>query len=425
MRGVEIIPHSTHRNKSDAEFGVETIAQHYQFGRVRLPYKRDSQGVVPVPELIDEVTQLSAWPYRRHVMAHWFFEWNLPRIYTPDEAEGKSWRPEWMSTVPDLRKQSRSRIPCHRHDDRSLQVIDAETIVSLYHSRRQKRQPMMDKRLKVLEQYNGETHGRPARAGHAAEAVHRQPAGPGPGPVRPAHRLHPPQHRLPVPPSGLSPCGTRRPGQSRMANLGWWDDEPDGPAGVQAGALPAGLRLRPGLHPPRPHPPQSDKRKIPYWQIRSPLNTFPAVCTDEMDCEPTDYIVAHDYPLSWLQMHYPAADVRALQGPQSSKVSRDMRFEVLEYNDADETVLVACGQTKDERQTGDWQDHDAGSAASVVLSRLPNRAGICNMVVPGRIVLDKPIGHFDTMLHLFTRARRRWQPTRNCPSGSPSSKSSG
>ena len=37
LRGVEIIPHATHRNKSDAEYGFETIAQHYQFGRIRLP----------------------------------------------------------------------------------------------------------------------------------------------------------------------------------------------------------------------------------------------------------------------------------------------------------------------------------------------------------------------------------------------------
>ena len=33
--------------------------------------------------------------------------------------------------------------------------------------------------------------------------------------------------------------------------------------------------------------------------------------------------------------------------------------------------------------------------------RVANRAGVCNLVVPGRIVLDKPIGQFDAMLHLF------------------------
>jgi hypothetical protein len=101
-RGVEIVPHSTHRNKSDPEFGVESIRQHYQFGSVRLPYKRDSEGWICSTRLINEVTH---YPHGRTddiVMAHWFLEWNLPRIYSPDEAEGKAWRPTWAGTVPDL-----------------------------------------------------------------------------------------------------------------------------------------------------------------------------------------------------------------------------------------------------------------------------------------------------------------------------------
>ena len=52
---------------------------------------------------------------------------------------------------------------------------------------------------------------------------------------------------------------------------------------------------------------------------------------------------------------------------------------------------------------GDWQDRrTVGRPHAVLLERVPNKAGICNMVCPGRIVLDKPMGQFDTMLHLFT-----------------------
>jgi hypothetical protein len=105
LNSVEIVPHSTHRNKSDAEFGVETIAQHYQFGRVRLPYKRNSQGWFLSQRLIDEVTH---YPHSRTddiVMAHWFLEWNLPRIYSPNETDGKMWRPSWTGTVPGLKRR--------------------------------------------------------------------------------------------------------------------------------------------------------------------------------------------------------------------------------------------------------------------------------------------------------------------------------
>ncbi len=104
LRGVEIVPHDTHRNKSDPELGVDSIRQHYQFGRVRLPYKRDSDGFILTRRVIAEVT---TYPHGRTddiVMAHWFLEWNLPRIYSPEEANGQQWRPSWSSSVPDLRK---------------------------------------------------------------------------------------------------------------------------------------------------------------------------------------------------------------------------------------------------------------------------------------------------------------------------------
>jgi len=93
--GVDIIAHTTSRNKSDADYGVETIAPHYRFGRVRLPYK--NEGKIISMKLIDEVTH---YPYGRTndcVMAQWFFEWNLPNIYTPTHGrKSVAWRPSWL-----------------------------------------------------------------------------------------------------------------------------------------------------------------------------------------------------------------------------------------------------------------------------------------------------------------------------------------
>jgi hypothetical protein len=103
QRNVEIIPHSTHRNKSDPELGVESIREHYKVGRKRLPYKRNSDGFIASMKLI---TELTTYPHGRTddcVMADWFGEWNLPRIYSPEVAEGKQWRPSWTPTVPGLR----------------------------------------------------------------------------------------------------------------------------------------------------------------------------------------------------------------------------------------------------------------------------------------------------------------------------------
>ena len=95
-RQVEVIPHTTGRNKADPELGVQTIAPHYRFGRVRLPWA-DEEARLTSLKLVHEVTR---YPHGRSddcVMAQWFFEWNLPDIHRPVPfASQRAWRPSWM-----------------------------------------------------------------------------------------------------------------------------------------------------------------------------------------------------------------------------------------------------------------------------------------------------------------------------------------
>lgn len=93
---VSIIPHQTHRNKSDPDFGVQSIAPHYRFGRVRLPGKQNDPGRYAALKLVDEVTRWPESTYDDCVMAHWFMEWNLPSIWIPTAATPKFWTPHWM-----------------------------------------------------------------------------------------------------------------------------------------------------------------------------------------------------------------------------------------------------------------------------------------------------------------------------------------
>jgi len=94
LNGVEVIPHNTNTNKSDANYGVTTISQHWRFGRVRLMGK--GEGKVRSMALIDEVTK---YPHGRTddcVMAEWFFEWNIPNLYQPKTQKVQAWRPNWV-----------------------------------------------------------------------------------------------------------------------------------------------------------------------------------------------------------------------------------------------------------------------------------------------------------------------------------------
>jgi len=95
LHSVDIIPHTTSRNKSDPQFGVETIAPHWRFGRVRLPGR--GEGKVISMRLVDEVTK---YPHGRTddcVMAEWFFEWNLPNLSVPTATTTSAWRPSWVA----------------------------------------------------------------------------------------------------------------------------------------------------------------------------------------------------------------------------------------------------------------------------------------------------------------------------------------
>lgn len=86
-RKVLVIPHQTHRNKSDPDFGVQSIASRYRFGQVRLPGKSNDPGRIAALKLVDEVTRWPSGATDDCVMAHWFLEWNLPRIAHAQDEE--------------------------------------------------------------------------------------------------------------------------------------------------------------------------------------------------------------------------------------------------------------------------------------------------------------------------------------------------
>ena len=279
-------------------------------------------------------------------------------------------------------------------------MIAPEEVVTLYQQRRMKRQPMMDKRLQVLEQYNGETRVPLPELDQSSKPAVANLLGLGLDQFAQRIASVLPDIDYPSLREGYEAWDSKA-RMSRLANLGWWKmNRMDLLAYKRARYLLAFSGAPVTIHPVSAA--GSDERKIPHWRIRSPLNCFPAPCADELDYEPADYVIAHEYPLWWLQDNYPSQVAMLYKGRQS-QVNRDMAFEVLEYNDSEETVLVACGATREERRSGEWStEAEVGAASVVLLKRIPNRAGITNMVFPGRIVLDKPIGHFDTMLHLFT-----------------------
>ena len=102
---------------------------------------------------------------------------------------------------------------------------------------------------------------------------------------------------------------------------------------------------------------------------------------------------------------------------RASAVSRDMTFEVLEYNDCDETVLVAVGaQRTDTREPGAWEEQDAGSAAwwSCRSDAQPGRR-LQPGGAPAGSCWTSPSAS-STPCSICSAGRPRWRPTRRSAS---------
>jgi hypothetical protein len=95
---VSITPHQTQRNSLDKNYGIQSIREHYKFGRVRLPAggfgehaRRASMA------LVNEVTRYPDSATEDCVLMHWFLEWHLPRLFPKRVAVPvPARRPSWM-----------------------------------------------------------------------------------------------------------------------------------------------------------------------------------------------------------------------------------------------------------------------------------------------------------------------------------------
>lgn len=136
-------------------------------------------------------------------------------------------------------------------------------------------------------------------------------------------------------------------------------------------------------------------RKIPRWIVRDPLVTFAAPTGDLDDMCPSDSIFYSQRSLGWLKRKYPdKVNMIARRRPTPDMPDNNSEmFDILEYVDAEEVVCVLVGkQTPGGINTG---------ASAIDLTRYVNQAGICPVVVPGRITLDRQQGQFDGMLGMF------------------------
>jgi len=95
LHGIQIVAHTTSRNKLDENLGVEALLPPlWRNGQVRLPSMRDNWKTMAF------VDEMSSWSRNKKngtdmVMAHWFAELHMPKL-RPLTTPPLQWRPSWF-----------------------------------------------------------------------------------------------------------------------------------------------------------------------------------------------------------------------------------------------------------------------------------------------------------------------------------------
>ena len=283
--------------------------------------------------------------------------------------------------------------------------IDIGQIESWYRERKAARGPLLSRWSEVAKQYDGDVIVPLPELDEAEKSMAVNLLGPGLDQL--AMRIASTMPDISVDPlrPGIQ-ISENKAATKRRAMLSYWDMNRMGMIMRRRARYILGYACSPvsisylGLNP-------NDKREMPHWRVLNPMCAFPAPMPDVNDIEPSDCIMAYNQPLRWLQQKYPQQTNVLYKGKNATP---DMMFEILEYNDCDETVLVALGQAKEANpgRTG-WNPavvESNGTQSCVELERTPNKANIPLVVYPGRITLSKLQGMFDQLLPIFHNASK-------------------
>ena len=149
----------------------------------------------------------------------------------------------------------------------------------------------------------------------------------------------------------------------------------------------------------------------PRWIVKDPLSTFPGEDVFE-DYTPHDCIFVTEHTTEGVSELFGADTIKAASKPArwdytDERANADLRWEVLEYHSADQLSLLLVGQEPADAPqsyvpvTYGTSTSGPGPTRSIMLRDEPNAMGVCLAVVPGSMVLDRQLGHFDGILGMF------------------------
>lgn len=97
--GVPIVPHETHMNKTDPQYGLSSLVGPLKAGLYRFPDKGPPHDLGVVERLFHELTHYPAVEDSDLLMALWFFEHHLAKTWTPRQAQYQVNAPTYLREV--------------------------------------------------------------------------------------------------------------------------------------------------------------------------------------------------------------------------------------------------------------------------------------------------------------------------------------
>ena len=144
----------------------------------------------------------------------------------------------------------------------------------------------------------------------------------------------------------------------------------------------------------------NNTKKLPTWQIRHPLETYPSTDLLTGQLSPNDCIFAYRRSVGWLRSKGYGDRIFALTG--NYDMPNDASILLVEYVDAQETHLVAAGYKTADPYAASELDVIGSQLRGVTLERYANMSGDKSpVVIPMRITLDTAGGQFDNMIGMY------------------------
>jgi hypothetical protein len=268
----------------------------------------------------------------------------------------------------------------------------AQEIIDLYRRRQSAQGPEKQKMREICALYNGdmaigvpdlgEEHLRPAIVNLAKQGINQL-----------AMRCASVMPNLLCPPVdyGRQDSARMRADQRRRVTLAWWNENHVARklrrrSRWMFAYAEAPVVIRPDF-----------ARKIPMWNIRSPLDCYASTQSDDPDeMVPRDVIFATIHQAGYVRERWPNASLVQLRNAKD-----DDRVEVLEYIDRDEFHLVCAGSYRTAWDIEVSTQVHASFQGGFTLDRVPNRVGRTPVVIPRGISLEGRAGQFDGLVNMF------------------------